>query len=215
MRRIPLSMTLTFLTGLTSKSERAAVGEAAQKWSQLISPTSSKELNVLLSSEVFNRSAIKVRVVFQDRAFKADQKVGISVYLNYNVPKTEDASSCLLFITNLTLGIQWRGKDQTKDTSLKDLEWDRQQPLEMAPGQTHMQHFELIPASEDVGKKLVAHHVILKLGKIDGLQMRLEQRLPIEEVISETTTTLAEFSSLKRKNIHDLFLAEIEKGIFR
>ena len=68
-------------------------------------------MNITLGPEVFNRAAIKIRVTFKDRIFKADQKVGISVYLNYNVPQ---GSGGFLPITSLILGLQWINKDKSK-----------------------------------------------------------------------------------------------------
>ena len=79
---------LFILTGLTSKSERAAVGEATKKWTEIIKSSSGKVLNVELSPEVFNRAAIKIKVAFEEKSFKANQTVGVSVYLCNNVPGT-------------------------------------------------------------------------------------------------------------------------------
>ena len=78
----------------------------------------------------------------------------------------------------------------------------KQQPIELSPGKTRRQHFELNPASEDVGKKLVAHHVILRLGNGGGtagsLTMLLDIRLPCEEAILETLAE-SDFSAMKCK----------------
>ena len=74
-------------------------------------------------------------------------------------------------------------------------------PIELSPGKTRRQHFELNPASEDVGKKLVAHHVILRLGNGGGtgsLTMLLDIRLPCEEAILETLAE-SDFSAMKSK----------------
>ena len=43
-------------------------------------------MNVILGPEVFNRAAIKIKVAFEEKSFKANQTVGLSVYLRNNVP---------------------------------------------------------------------------------------------------------------------------------
>ena len=43
-------------------------------------------MNVKLGPEVFNRAAIKIKVAFEEKSFKANQTVGLSVYLRNNVP---------------------------------------------------------------------------------------------------------------------------------
>ena len=45
-------------------------------------------MNVALGPEVFNRAAIKIKVAFEEKSFKANQTVGMSVYLCNNVPGT-------------------------------------------------------------------------------------------------------------------------------
>ena len=79
-------------------------------------------MNVKLGSEVFNRAAIKIKVAFEDKSFKANQTVGMSVYLRNNVPESA-GSTCFLPITSLQLGIQWLdSKDKTK--AIKELKWE-------------------------------------------------------------------------------------------
>ena len=51
-----------------------------------------------------------------------------------------------------------------------------------------------------MGKKLVAHHVVLKLGKADGLKMKLDLRLPYEEAVLETVTNV-DFPLFKSKTM--------------
>ena len=130
----------------------------------------------------------------------------MSIYYHNNVPESA-GSTCYLPITSLQLGIQWLdSKDKTK--AIKELKWEaaseqQNKPIELSPGKTRSQHFELNPASEDVGKKLVAHHVILRLGNgsdtgAGSLTMLLDIRLPCEEAILETLAE-SDFSTMKSK----------------
>ena len=136
-----------------------------------------------------------------------------SIYPYYLNNVLESAgSSCFLPITSLQLGIQWLDSKDKKTKAIKELKWEageaseeQHKPIELSPGKSHRQHFELNPASEDVGKKLVAHHVILSLGN-DGsdtgssgsLTMLLDIRLPCEEAILETLAE-SDFSTIKCK----------------
>ena len=60
-------------------------------------------MNVALGPEVFNRAAIKIKVAFEEKSFKANQTVGMSVYLCNNVPGTNCISK---FNIMLPLGEQ-------------------------------------------------------------------------------------------------------------
>ena len=142
-----------------------------------------------------------------------------SVYLSIlnNVPESA-GSSCFLPITSLQLGIQWLDSKDKKTKAIKELKWEageaseeQHKPIELSPGKSHRQHFELNPASEDVGKKLVAHHVILRLGNGgsdsaggSGSLMLLDIRLPCEEAILETLAE-SDFSTIKCKLLFSIF----------
>ena len=134
-------------------------------------------------------------------------------YLNNFLVLESAGSSCYLPITSLQLGIQWLDSKDKKTKAIKELKWEageaseeQHKPIELSPGKSHRQHFELNPASEDVGKKLVAHHVILRLenggsdsaGGSGSLTMLLDIRLPCEEAILETLAE-SDFSTIKCK----------------
>ena len=72
---------LPFFSGLTSKSERAAVGEASKIWSTKLHGQNSEPIDIELGPDVYDSTAFKIKIVFQDPTFKADQDVLISCYL--------------------------------------------------------------------------------------------------------------------------------------
>ena len=61
------------LSGLTSKAERAAVGEAAKLWSQLVSAKPENPVRVCLGREVAKNSALCVVPVFETTKIKAGE----------------------------------------------------------------------------------------------------------------------------------------------
>jgi hypothetical protein len=58
-------------SGLTSKAERAAVGEAAKLWSQLVSTKQVDPIKVHLNRDVAKNSALCVFPVFEAPKIKA------------------------------------------------------------------------------------------------------------------------------------------------
>ena len=71
----------SIFSGLTSKSERAAVGEASKTWSGKLQGQNSKPIDIELGPDVYDSTAFKIKIVFENSTFKADQDVFISCYL--------------------------------------------------------------------------------------------------------------------------------------
>ena len=168
---------LTFLIfpGLTSKSERAAVGEAAKLWSQVImGDSSTKALEITLGPEVYNLTALKAKVLFRNGAFKANEIVSISCYIT-NDCSQKDQDEFQIPLLGFEIDLRWQNDTKTARTLKKE-----EEIVLLGPGVKHVSNFEFLPNAQDVGKKLMADKIILRLGKTNGLNVLVHQIVPSE-----------------------------------
>jgi hypothetical protein len=170
-------------TGLTSKTERAAVGEAAKLWSdQIMGDSAKKMVDVILGSEVHDTCGLKVKVVFQGLAFKANQTVRVCCYIKHDSPtNVKNETQHSLPIIGIQLCTRWL--EDTEAKSDKALKWEGSEKIE--PGETFAQKFEFLPSADDVGKRMVAYKAIVTLGTPKSLNLRLHMDLPI--AVSQTS----------------------------
>lgn len=175
-----------YFTGLTSKSERALVGEATKLWSSFLTKT--QVVDVFLGPEVYELTALKVKVVFKSSFFKADQLVSIFLHLQNDF---EMPLNC----------IQLQIKDQ-QDKIVQELKCEN-----LKNNQTEKFTFE--PKNEDVGKDLRVDRVKISIG--NGIKVDLVQEVPKEN----TNLPLTEFA--KREPLknsgkqHHFFCRQVNK----
>ena len=165
---------IVIFLGLTSKSERAAVGEAAKLWSKVImGDSSSKALEITLGPEVYNLTALKAKVLFRNGAFKANETVSISCYIT-NDCSQKDADDFQIPLLGFEIDLRWQNDTKTARTLKKE------ETVLLGPGVKHLSNFEFLPNAQDVGKKLTVDKIILRLGKANGLNVLVHQIVPSE-----------------------------------
>ena len=129
--------------GLTSKKERAAVGEAAKLWSETIKKT---DLNTKVDMTGLC-SCIEFKVSYLTKDVRADESIKLGVFL-------KNRTSLSLPLTSL--GAITSGEEY-------DLNWKGQE--EVAANSSFQKIFEFRPLSKDVGKVIKVEKVIARVGK--------------------------------------------------
>ena len=131
--------------GLTSKTERAAVGLAAQKWGQ----PSADVVDVEMNPQMTESSLLKVQIVCDTASFTADQEVALSLFVK---------NKCSEEFEFPVTGIQLY-------TSNSQLRVESNESWSIKPSETVKKAFRFQPRKEDVKQRVVIEKVVLKLGQ--------------------------------------------------
>lgn len=153
---------------------------------------SPKSLEITLGPEVYNLTALKAKVVFQEAAFKANESVSISCYISNDCsPKDEDDYHAIPL-----LGFEVLLKQSDNGKIAKTLQ--KEENVLLGPKVKHVSKFDFLPSAEDVGQKLTVEKIVLRLGKQGNvLQVIIHQMVPATQ--SNETPLANFFPDLSRK----------------
>ena len=153
---------------------------------------SPKALEITLGPEVYNLTALKAKVVFQESAFKANQSISISCYISNDCSQKDEDD----YHSIPLLGFEVYLKQSEGGKTAKTLK--KEENILLGPKVRHVSKFDFLPSPEDVGKKLMVDKIVLRLGK-GGLQVIIHQTVPVTE--SNETPLANFFPDLSRKSL--------------
>ncbi len=172
--------TISFCVGLTSKAERAAVGEATKLWSSKMADAA--QVDIDLSSQVYKCTALKAQVFFGKDSYRVDEGLKISCLIANEGPKqgqqeNAEEKSHHFPIQRLQLFLT---DDSNESIETLTFEFEN---LSLGPGDKHLQDFEFQPRAGDVGKMVRVSKVALLVG--NKLQMNIVQNVPKSDADDE------------------------------
>ena len=153
---------------------------------------SPKALEITLGPEVYNLTALKAKVVFQEAAFKANESVSISCYISNDCSqKDEDDYHSIPLLGFEVFLKQAEGGKMAKTLT-------KEENILLGPKVKHVSKFDFSPSADDVGKKLMVDKIVLSLGK-GGLKVIIHQMVPVTEANETPLATF--FPDLSRKSL--------------
>ncbi|TRY69565.1 hypothetical protein TCAL_07632 [Tigriopus californicus] len=140
--------------GLTSKAERAAVGEATRKWAERLAKAG--ELDPIVVDLGQNPSAIQCKTLFVSSSCKADERVTFEVFVLNGGPAPLPLSKVDVITSNSNYKLNWSGFELVE------------------PKRTFEKRFSFLPQEEDVNRSVQVKKVNMTIGHpVNSLQVVL------------------------------------------